>query len=583
MTFRGPIYAVNYSAWFSYVLDWRGGWTQGLSPSAILSPLDQNAQPTTAYIPVDWRNGYALSLSLSTLYRQDKFYGAPGQSPPGSYATPPPIDWRNGFQFRDWFLLGQDRFYGSPGQSPPGSYATPPPIDWRNGYTLSLVNSTLNCPVGKSTFPPVHILDWRSGFTETLVLSTLVGQDRFYGQPGQSPPPSLPTVQPIDWRTSWTSMGLALLVTPGPKPFFQAFWPTPPPIDWRATWQQGLVTSTLIGQDTFYGQPGQSPPGSYATPTPIDWRAGWSQALAHLIQPAPLPFNRSSWPTPTPVDWRNGFFLDLLQGTLRGQDTFYGQPGQSPPGSYATPPPLDWRNGFQLRNWFLLAQDRFYGAPGQSPPGSFATPPPIDWRNGWTQNLALTYSMPVGARTAPPRHEIDWRNGFQAWYPLWLIGQDTFYGRPGQSPPGSYSTPFPIDWQNGFVFNRALLYAPPVFPVGDQSFATPPPIDWRNGWTQITLALNFPVLPRPVGKQYTATPFPVDWRNGWTFPATALLFPIPPPLLPPSPLSFVRDRWDRDEWGRFLPGAGMHSAIGSKNTDTPAPITDQNRPWKVDN
>ena len=36
---------------------------------------------------------------------------------------------------------------------------------------------------------------------------------------------------------------------------------------------------------------------------------------------------------------------------------------------------------------------------------------------------------------------------------------------------------------------------------------------------------------------------------------------VPPPVVPPPPMRVVRDWWDRDEWGNFVPGAGIRRSM----------------------
>ena len=179
---------------------------------------------------------------------------------------------------------------------------------------------------------------------------------------------------------------------------------------------------------------------------------------------------------------------------LEGQDRIYGDPGQVPtlqdrwivPKAYQRASNL-LTHKVGLVNTTLAGQDTFYGASGQSP--IFAVSEPILTRRPFikdfvsvnSQSLLLTpvaENMPPGLNGVLQLFDLDpavrvtadkalqYRQyQTEPWPGQFLIGQDNFYGDPGQVPTFKLSQPYfarlPIHAQ-GWQLSTALLFSAEV-------------------------------------------------------------------------------------------------------------------------
>ncbi len=353
-------------------------------------------------------------------------------------------------------------------------------------------------PVALRTWaPPSHMI--------------MLGQDRIYGDPGQT--------HPFDW----------------PNPRGREY-----PVALR-TW---APPSHMImrGQDSIYGGPGQVPDYDWPNPRgkefPVELRT--FAPPSRLVLTMAKPFNQDDWTNPViepfPIDlrtfapptrtvflhkpfnqddWPNPFGLerplqDWLQRAILGtQDPFLpvdwqnprgpGFPGQDwlqapslalTTGNPFLPPDLPNPRGpdfpVELRTWLapdrliLIGQDSIYGGPGQVPTYDWTNPslgpqlPVRDWVLGTSLGLRLTgnpFFPPDLPNPRGPGFPIDLRTWI-APDRLILIGQDSVYGGPGQVPTYDWQNPVrarerpPTTWTWAPPSNLVLTMATP-FRQGD--------------------------------------------------------------------------------------------------------------------
>jgi hypothetical protein len=315
----------------------------------------------------------------------------------------------------------------------------------------------------------------------------------------------------VDLRTWLQATPLNLI--PAALPFGQDDWPVPrgavPAISLR-TWSDP-VKLNLLGQDQFFGAPGQVPP-QYDWPVPRGaqpasdlrtWLQGGRLVLSTII---PVPFNQFDWPVPKGAIPASTLrtHIEQVKRLLIGQDQFFGAPGMGP--HYDYPNPRGPVPGISLRTWTssytlsLIGKDQFYGAPGQGPP---------------------QYDWPVPKGPVPGtslRTHID-------PVKLPLGGQDAVYGAPGQVP--TYDQPLapraasPVSVLRTWTSRTLQLLAPPA-PVL--------PLDWpvprgaKGAHVAIVQPSNLPLLTTPIVVPPIAQrdwpnpvlPFPQTLRYAWS-------------------------------------------------------------------
>lgn len=162
------------------------------------------------------------------------------------------------------------------------------------------------------------------------------------------------------------------------SPFTPDDFPNPRKI----TTAPGFVNQTainLIGQDQFFGAPGESKVYDYPNPRSAP-RSQDLQTWKNFYDPS-MPFVWK-WEDPNPkaaprsIDLRTHTAQPLPE--LYGQDQFFWAPGEGPRYDYPNPrAPLrsiDLRTHLDPFKLNLLGQDQFYGAPGESPSRDWPNP-----------------------------------------------------------------------------------------------------------------------------------------------------------------------------------------------------------------
>jgi hypothetical protein len=489
----------------------------------------------------------------------DVFFDGPGKAPNYDYPNPrgsvPSILLRTHADPLKLNLISKDQFFTTPGQGPVYDYPNPrgsiPAIDlrtWQQNLlltTLAMPFTLLDWPVPKGALQgtislrtwldPVKLtiiggdqffgaagqgpanLDWpvpKGPAQGSISLRSwldpsklpLLGQDQFFGAAGQGPTydwpdPRGPT-SAIDLRT-WQQNLLQTTLSAAPQaPFSLSSWPTPLATRYAGVTFLNSFILSLIGQDQFFGVPGQGPM-SLDWPLPrgpmpaIDlktWLLNLQQSTLSALQP---PFGLSDWPNPNRPVSSPGGWLDPLKLNLLGQDQFFGSPGQGP-ANLDWPVPRGFIPAISLRNWTdpiklnLLGQDQFFSSPGQGPAN-------LDWPN------------PRG-----PMAAVDLRTWVDP-VKLNLQGQDQFFTSPGKGP--TYDWPLPrVSAQP----DRTWLWSPippaVVVPFNQVDWPLPrasvhPDVFWAK------ISLPFPPPPQP-------HPFSqVDW------PPPRTLRALPGPLM----------------------------------------------------
>ena len=273
--------------------------------------------------------------------------------------------------------------------------------------------------------------------------------------------------------------------------------------------QPSARLNLLIGQDTFYGEAGQT---------------SWGQMLE------PLPLKRQ-WPIEIRT-WEK----DSLNNVLLGQDIVYGDPGQAyvfatdpnplrrrplhqdhvvvspntnilaalediPPGLGTVLYKYDYDTAalitFRLRNErslrsgraasevfqdasltnLLIGQDIFYGEAGQSPWGIMTDPLRREYKRG-----------------------IDLRTWVEDLINHTLAGQDTFYGAPGQTAWGIEADPNPLLRQRGVDLRTWIKNYETIVPVPLEDPRRPS--DWTQFGSQITIQAKRRPLPIALYQYY---------------------------------------------------------------------------------
>ena len=302
-------------------------------------------------------------------------------------------------------LDGQGQFYGDNGQVPnheawPEALAVPPRapvhnrtwINVHNELTLNFTspNARVNMsalPLGKRSYPRVIEHPMPHGLNTTTLTEVVVPLEPPLFQDMRSYPDRV--VPDSKVATQYASTRSQQEVAPN------------------------LVVGVLDGQGQFYGDPGQAITFGVTNrqrtipPLVLDWL--WPGTTIPLetmpdgrIAGDPNPLRRP----PLHQDWSVRYTLSLI-----GQDTFYGEPGQT---AWPVPPMLPIK-----QRAALVVYDPLNLQP------QFAFAPPEDQPIG----LRSLSSIPTWLERVPPLHQDASES-----YTLVLIGQDQFYAEPGQVP-----------------------------------------------------------------------------------------------------------------------------------------------------
>lgn len=291
----------------------------------------------------------------------------------------------------DVTLIGQDRLYGDPGEAPAYDWQLPKHPRRLRDYTWlscgahysNLYPSAESLPPGlQATDLPPKAPRRQRDYTWLASSVEYIAQDRFYGDPGQSPT--------YDWQRpprgasrardySWT------FHNPNIYPDVEAL---PPGVQYSAlppkaprklrdyTW---VITGVrYIGQDRVYGDPGQAPTYDWQLPPKGPRRARDYTWLASSVE-------------------------------YIGQDRIYGAPGEAPAYDWQLPKVperlVDYTYVYETTD--LIGQDRIYAAPGEAPVYHWPVPPgyrrPANLQE--VPNIAALGEMAAGARN------LDWDMG----------------------------------------------------------------------------------------------------------------------------------------------------------------------------
>ncbi len=199
--------------------------------------------------------------------------------------------------------------------------------------------------------------------------------------------------------------------------------------------QQSRLNNLLVGKDTFFRGPGQSPVYDWPNPVGHDLRS-------------------RAYPSVSLKTW--------TENTLRfiGKDQFFGAPGETKTYDWPNPVAYDIRSratpNIVLKTWTanttrFIGLDSFFRGPGIGPNYDYPNPSGHDLRSK---------AQPI----------ISLKTWIDSNLPL-LVGQDRVYGEPGQVPDYDWPNPRgPRYPQNVRMPANVVLYAPAVIPTGMQLY-----------------------------------------------------------------------------------------------------------------
>jgi hypothetical protein len=353
-------------------------------------------------------------------------------------------------------------------------------------------------------------------------------------------------------------------------PFIRYTWPQDPAAKWRTwTWSYNL---NLIGKD-------QLPVGKQITDLPPGSPAGPPRAI-----------DLRTW------TWKYNPLLVGKDSMVVGK-----QFTDLPPRAYPEPATRTWLWSY---NQNLIGKDRLPVGKifTDLPPKAYPEPATRTWVWNYNLNLIGKDQLPVGSRLVEvfPRAYPEPATRTWVWsYNLNLVGQDAF--PPGKIvtdlPPRAYEyptnlrswiqtfnlalnvvqTPLPFnqyDWplpqqwkqpaQSWVWYFNLNLIGQDQFPPGQRIYDLSPcgyiyPNDLRTWINRLNLALVVPPGARPFNQ--FDWPLPKIAAQPDRFAVNANQFLILNWRLPDDagsgPLRVIRDPWDRDEWGNFVPGSGI--------------------------
>lgn len=402
------------------------------------------APPQPPVIPIDWPNprGPVPSIDLKswivnyTLLFQTAFRQLDWPNPKG------PLQFNRSYELSvNPNLIGQDQTYGL------GGY---PNFDWPNpkgprndvGYKSQAeqVNTNTLLPITPAVQPPFNQTDWPipKGPAHNLRafdLSTSAEQKlALYTAAFQFPAPLNITARTREWPNpkgydysvglrSWYSEGLQnTLLAPVAgdtthilrDPLITKF-EKPPQLPTAIVSQPVPNTTALLQAVKPVGQPSDQGWGN--NPKGIYYYQKEFFPLSIVIEPTPAaPFKAANWPNPV---------LSVSQSyTLKAQEPVNNLASQL----YQAPIPTIWRVPSIFRNWRQDSRVAENTTPLQNPLDLLSAPPSqfppasYDWPNprGYKDNVEL--------RTFLNRN-------------VHIIGQDTFYGDPGEVPGFEFPQP----------------------------------------------------------------------------------------------------------------------------------------------
>lgn len=367
------------------------------SPAALL-----NSQLAAPFSQEDWPNPRAAQRPVDLLtyldpsetwLLKDQFFGDPGQ-PPANLDWALPLAGKTAIREGAWYqnllpttlaLPFAQRDWANPRGKIPQQPSDPQSLialraevaapfaqlDWANPRprafsatsdvpnTLGTLLSQVAIPFSQEDWPnprgakrAIELL----GYLDASEIWML--RDTFFGEAGQ------PAAN-LDWPNPRGKAPLVHSITQGipqsallfttPSPFAQYEWPLPLGAK-RAIDLLTFADATrlrLIGQDTFFGDPGQAPaqrdwpnPRGYRQPT-----LSWAHAIPVVVLSPPVPFAQRDWVVPKAAAYSIALrtHIDPLKLNLRGQDKFFAAPGMGPKYDYPNP---RGRRHFEIKSVF---------------------------------------------------------------------------------------------------------------------------------------------------------------------------------------------------------------------------------------
>jgi hypothetical protein len=481
----------------------------GTTDSSIAAPLGAGARTrTAAQVALHSEFEVRSNPQPKLLQGKDLFFRGAGDAPnydwpnPRGYVYPQSL--RIFEQSLKIVLAGKDKQFLGPGQWK--TYDWPNPLIPRRSIDLITIadasefwllkdrffglagNPNFDWPVPKGYPIP---LDVRSWIEDTNI--QLIGQDQFFGGPGQVPaqldwPVPRGYAYPTDLRTLLSNLLQSTLATLVSSPFAQLDWQNPI-VAGRllSTWLNAAQVQ-LIGKDIFFGLAGNPNydwpnPRGYAYPQ--DLRTWLVNVLQSTLRPVDAPFGQSSWPNPLTPGRLLPTWLNAAQMQLVGKDRFFGLAGNPTydwpvPRGYAYPADLrTWLIGiagtllpvpFGQSNWpvprgyvagqwmtqsvppSLYGKDRFFGLAGNP---NFNWPVPAGYAHPVALRTWLNFIVSV---PASPFYQSDWPSplrrlpllqDWQLGMPRALVGKDKFFGLAGNP---NYDWPVP----KGYLYSSLL-------------------------------------------------------------------------------------------------------------------------------
>ncbi len=337
-------------------------------------------------------------------------------------------------------------------------------------------------------------------------------------------------------------------------PFNQSDWPLYQPLPPAARSWTASYNLNLIGQDRLpiRQMDWPLPQAPYRSPELVSWIDRVKLLLA-------VPFKQTDWPNNLGPLQPNRSFATVFPRTLIGQDKL-------PVGTdYTDRPQIDpiaARTWIQSVNLALTTALKPFNQ--------------TDWPNTlghiqFNRSFATVFprvlvgkdQLPVGVEITdlPPR-EAQRAIQLRTWiYNTSLALQ----AGPGPKPHKQTEWPLPIppfrlqqSWTASY--NRNLI-GKDKLPPGDNVTDLSPRAAQRPLTIFVKSAFppTIPLVKRPFNQYNWPIPLITPYREyGLTARGHSLQIPPPPTELPNIEGPIVRDWWDRDEWGRFIPGAGYH-------------------------
>lgn len=315
----------------------------------------------------------------------------------------------------------------------------------------------------------------------TPVPLNLRSLDKFFGAAGEPPRYDWPNPRLAPRaRIEFAPLNIAIL---GTAPVFGTAGPNPARPLRAPQAQCGRLNLPLLGQDDFFGDPGQGPRYDWPNPRTAPRGAGFTAGTDLSLIP---PVGTFDWPLPriAPRALALGTHLNATALNLLGLDQFFDAPGLGPNYLWPNPRPLPPQPAPPVASLNLAANTVTatpFVADSLSPPAAAARPTPghlqpmslplagkdvffglggprYDWPNPRIAppRAGQSLGLNLAANTAqPPLRPIDWPNPKVPPRSLALsshtasrnLGTDTFFAAPGQGPRYDWPNPRTAPWR----------------------------------------------------------------------------------------------------------------------------------------